>query len=690
MAPPDVSMNSISSEETVDISDGLEDIRLTGDDSKIVFKKYRPMAEIGELILKDMIDVGYDRNRKGFFLSENDTSIGIISQCNGLYAMSLLRKFGVNLKPCEDIISDVLNDIFNRVYRDDHKLVFDASPYVKQSEDTKEVNQIEDYTETIALVLSTMIEFRGTLLSQKERNMSLEITVKDVDDPLKKIEETIQNSMVLLNESAIKWIRKKDGEKEETPRFRIKDVDIDDFYSTMQEYQYRGWNFAKCTDESEMSSYVPSLYTNYVVSQAYMSFFEEFENQIEIARDKIRQVKKISKERMKRLEGEYGYKEDKEFFTKIEKQYNEFRKRCVDMGRIVDTRIRGIDISENFIGSGYTRVPPSKIISNTYDESLFNTLMVVCILINCGVDLDYMEYGKKKKHKDNSEHTRYLEMLQYALQNTQKMYDFLSVNNKENIVEEYIVAITEDIPSSMQKKAKIIRKQRISTLKIVPLILQTYNSISKYLIKYPQKQASAYLKTIMGDRVKEEDEEQRWSWDDDEYNVVVNRYYIEALKSFYQYYFEYELSYSDIEKEISDRINEHTRDFEQKERILRDQISDLKSDLDKEVGKKVPLVEEIKKITYESMDSVFEKKLIDTLTRIVDTNKNAGNNTLADPLSKVFMEALISNFDEVILTCINPEKNAEREYIEKRDRLIKIMRSELKKLLMNEYGIEEG
>ena len=86
----------------------------------------------------------------------------------------------------------------------------------------------------------------------------------------------------------------------------------------------------------------------------------------------------------------------------------------------------------------------------------------------------------------------------------------------------------------------------------MPLIIKTYCTVSKYTVPYPQYDMRSYKDEIL--RKKMDD---KWLWDDEEYNLVNNYNYVYALRAFYDYYEVYERPYSlDRAKYIEEKETE--------------------------------------------------------------------------------------------------------------------------------------
>ena len=78
-------------------------------------------------------------------------------------------------------------------------------------------------------------------------------------------------------------------------------------------------------------------------------------------------------------------------------------------------------MTQAFVGQGYNEVSTDEIINSTTNDAMINTLLSILSMIYAGVDLDYASVGKGED---------FTERLQYAVQNTLKVYKKLERLNK--------------------------------------------------------------------------------------------------------------------------------------------------------------------------------------------------------------------------------------------------------------------
>ena len=613
-----------------------------------VFNIYKGKADIGADIAKQLLagKKAIGRSSKGFSVDDVDTSnVGVLTQCRGLQTIATLSKLKVNMKPYENLITSVLEDVLRGI--DDKKggYVFDATPYVNQDKEEEE-NQIHirDYVDTIASVLTAMITTRSMIYEQEDIGDPFD---KKLADMLKRVEDVVYECLRRLNATALR--------REKPEQFTIdkgkEKVPIPDLYGR-DTCEYRGWNFTKC-NENERTVMGPSTYFTYVVTMAYMSVYEELKDPIEVVRDEIRKKAKVSKERLAVLEGDNKYHRDKKFFAKIQDEFRKFTERCADAGRYVDMKTRYLNITDMFIGSGLRKVTVADIENSTTNDSPLNTLMVVSILINSGVDLDYKAFSNQE-YGDDSKLDEYYERLQYALQNVEKCYKAFVKENKEYVIDQYILNFNENMPPSVQERVKLLRNQKISMLSLMPVMIRTYNLISSYLIRYPQKQAVTYLRYIMNNRLEKKGGGKLWAWDTDGYNINVNYMYVEALKAFYEYYHDYEEIYSNKpEGAIGEIKKEYETKLKGKETAFAKKEKELKEELEKNKVKD-PLLVAIDNRISEKLSELFEEELKKALNGIYKQNMEE-DPVSRDDISTIFMDALLSYVGSVVKDCREAE-----------------------------------
>ena len=152
--------------------------------------------------------------------------------------------------------------------------------------------------------------------------------------------------------------------------------------------------------------------------------------------------------------------------------------------------------------------------------------------MSSGVDLDYAAAGKGIDFYD---------ILQYTVPNVQRLYKRLVREGKDYICDQYTLKFNEALPNdgteavdSVFNQARLLRKQHIVAANIIPLMIKTYNILSKYLTPYPQYEMRVYKDTIIANKMEDE-----WVWDSDGFQLINNYNYVFSLRNFYDYYEKY-------------------------------------------------------------------------------------------------------------------------------------------------------
>ncbi len=625
-----------------------------------IFEQYRDKSEIGEMILKEILSKKYSfsqKGKKGFFMAENERGkIGVLSQCLGLESVALLRNYNVNyfngsedLEKRIDIIQDTLSNIFSKLELtqekvdailtgsvDDVKLVYDCTPFFDNDDVDDEFIKITDYVDTMAKVLETFCEFRS--FYKQALNSEVKIEVEGFVDLAKTIDALIIKSIADINISALKF-------KEPMPYYIGSNV-IKDVYN--QDMIYKGWSYCNMLGAKAE----PSLYYTYSVCSAYMAFWSEFR---EIIRE-IRKKEKTLSVRDKRTcptidcENNKELESDYVFFKKAYKEYVTFNKACVDAGHFVDTQIRAnnLDISKDFIGFGFSRITFEEIANSTTNDAMINNLFAILIYLYSGTDFDYETQGKLEELNN---------LLFYGTQNVLRSYKVLEKSNKAFIVDQYVLNFNEEMTEDRYEQVRLLRKQRIYTISLMPLLIKTYTSIAKYVIMYPQKEMKDYLKIILDNRCLDKKSNKKlWIWDKDGYNLMVNLYYILDLLDFYSYYETYEFPYTGDEDSFNQRIEKinenHKQILDSTSLEYEEKIKHLQSTIDgllKNQNALKPIENEVINV----VDNYLEKNLSSIFSKMLKEAREKNLENSSSDVAKAFKKLFMSYFHEEISSKID-------------------------------------
>lgn len=633
---------------SADIDTRLKDILdLSNYDPENIFNRYIPQKEIaekiGEKLLKEKYSTGKKNTQKGFFNSDISRDVGLITDAIGLQAVADLCGMGMPVAPYFEKVTDTLSRIFSQLGFDEETFEKIVAYYKNYDESSEAVNK--------KAFDAIKITFKMTpFISDEDVNAGEESTgsLPCVEAAAQTVKALMGIRTALLNDSSIKgktykfsgselvlgkfverlnylicyamdWINSAVIPASSEIRY-----DIDGTEAESPIVEYLGWNFFKDDSNEE---YEPSIYMTYSVCSAYMSLFEVvypyyYESKRD-GRDWIKAFK--SEEEFRDMRGEsVPYSEaDAKLARLINTQYARLKKRCMTAGRYEELRCRGrIDIATKFIGQNYTEVDMADILNSTTNDALINTVLHALILIYAGIDIDYKKIGEKIKKP--SLQTSFYEEIQYALQNVLRVYNRLKAEDKLYIVEQYVLSFNEKMPSSKAGIAKQLRRQRIQVASTLPMLIRAYNEVSRYLVKFPQKQNTEYLALIMENRTGEEGKKE-WMWDLDGYNLMSEANFVRALSDFYEYYDRYERVYIKGESEkLAER--ERKQEEERRENSAYIELQSKYADLEKE---KEEAKKEIERLRTESdpilsrldefVDSLMEKNRQKYAELIFDT-----------------------------------------------------------------------
>lgn len=585
------------SETAGDEFEALSDIIEKRSDTRVIFNRYKNKAEIAQKIINVLLTRKYNSGKgnqakrfaRGFYNNDMDrTQVGLLTQCLGLQSLASLSGFGLDMTSYAGVIDHTLNDIFKQIgfngetYSkivamgdhinfDNEILMYNMTPYVRSGDyedDDEESVTVNTCVESACNVLKAISEAREMIIEHEDNGKKLNLTFLDasVDS------ETMIRMLEYLIKYTVAWltsacIRAKRNMNYLIAGKRAKNSLI----------PYLGWNFFKITDTTE--DYEPSLYMTYSACSAYISLQQS-----------IQSVKNDIDNNIANDTPDYRYIQNKRLYELIANEYNEFKSQCISAGRYEEMRANGllggkeIDLASKFIGQNYVAMGFTDIENSTTNDAVINTILHVLILIYSGIDIDYDILGKADEFFDE---------MQYALQNALRCYKYLLKEDKTYIIEQYFLSFKEKMPSTVISLAKILRRQRIQVASLLPLLIRAYNEVSKYLIKYPQKQNIEYLRLILENRA-DADKGKEWAWDKDGYNITSEYYFIKALRSFYEYYEEYEECYIDPEEVLLSEREKFANDAERRIEAIKKELTQEKEALSKIIAEKDKTINELK------------------------------------------------------------------------------------------------
>ena len=623
------------------VMSSLSEIIKTSASENNVFNDYVSQESIGKKIFgelhKRLVDI--DDVKKGFIMNDNSNEIGILSQCQSLQSLvSLASDFGLDFnkkdiipeqkQSIREIMDAVIEDIIPRILKTNEsgetEFVFDASPY-----DTAHYSSKYSNIDAITWVLPSFFLI-----------LKYHASIHEVCKWEDKLIDIIRHGLKYINDAF------------------IESDDLDNGLSI-------GWNFTKDCEE-------PSLYFTFSVGECYMDMFNTFSDiltYLEAERNFKNYrlpIDKDLKESFEQKEAEYRAGLSKKVHNKLEARFDEYNELSriyrringiddLDELRINDTlygdleskcrrmaeevwRYVGKNLADQFFYNDLnTTLTETDIRMSTTSDALFNTVYIVNILIDGGLDETFkvleqvaINSGKNQDAiKYRREYNNLLESCQLAVQKAFRTYESLKNDAKDYIVDQFLIGFNErfDVHKVMVNE---LRKLRMKTFSLLPLLIHTNNVISEYLIKYPQHNMRKYLEYILDNRFTSSGGDIHWIWEIDGYFSGSNYYYVSALNEFFTYHKKYERKYIAFGKKNEDREKEIITAHRKQLESVGGEIANLNADIkkneeiialkDEEITRLKKEIEEyhspVEDAVREIIDEEFEKRFA---TMMADT-----------------------------------------------------------------------
>lgn len=634
-----------------DLKDIIDSKRNTKD---TVFNRYKPKDSIAEEIAKNFFSSKYNdpsKNSKyeeGFANSLADRSqVGLLTQAYGLQIIAGLRSLGCNLEERSPKINYVLNQLFELLGIDGdvlsairdmdyddfdpYLLNFNISPFYVDFEETviARENASRNCVESASAVLKALSEIRTAIGVQLDAGNELDLTFANdsisSDEMIENIEYIIKYTLKWLTDACIP-APKPNGEtiKYAIHNQKVKNPDI----------EYIGWNFFRSPEDANKMSgnlvtneYEPSLYVTFSVCSAYISLKGELAF-VQPYVDK--NTSPDDKDMTPR------YDRNVRLYAAIAPLLKKFQNQCMQAGRYEELRSNGfftgedpIDLSVCFIGQNYNPVTFEDITNSTTNDAMINTILHILILLYAGVDIDYKLIATENNVPAIIDD--FYDEMQYAIQNILRCYKKLNATDKSYIVDQYVLSFKEKMPSDFASLAKTLRRQRIQVASTLPLLIIANNEISKYLVRYPQKQNMEYLAMIMRNRNLDKNSNVEWAWDRDGYNITSQNYYIRALNDFYNYYDQYEANYIKYDEKVARAREDNDKKIDQLTKKHTNEVAALEAAIaekEKAIKEGHPIIKELRALSAsaikDSFVELFQDSFVELLRSLSDASKNCG------------------------------------------------------------------
>lgn len=634
-----------------DLKDIIDSKRNTKD---TVFNRYKPKDSIAEEIAKNFFSSKYNdpsKNSKyeeGFANSLADRSqVGLLTQAYGLQIIAGLRSLGCNLEERSPKINYVLNQLFELLGIDGdvlsairdmdyddfdpYLLNFNISPFYVDFEETviARENASRNCVESASAVLKALSEIRTAIGVQLDAGNELDLTFANdsisSDEMIENIEYIIKYTLKWLTDACIP-APKPNGE---TIKYAIRNQKVKN-----PDIEYIGWNFFRSPENANTMSnnivtneYEPSLYVTFSVCSAYISLKGELAFvQPYVDKNTSPDDKDITPR----------YDRNVRLYAAIAPLLKKFQNQCMQAGRYEELRSNGfftgedpIDLSVCFIGQNYNPVTFEDITNSTTNDAMINTILHILILLYAGVDIDYKLIATENNVPAIIDD--FYDEMQYAIQNILRCYKKLNAADKSYIVDQYVLSFKEKMPSDFASLAKTLRRQRIQVASTLPLLIIANNEISKYLVRYPQKQNMEYLAMIMRNRNLDKNSNVEWAWDRDGYNITSQNYYIRALNDFYNYYDQYEANYIKYDEKVAKAREDNDKKIDQLTKKHTNEVAALEAAIaekEKAIKEGHPIIKELRALSAsaikDSFVELFQDSFVELLRSLSDASKGCG------------------------------------------------------------------
>jgi hypothetical protein len=569
------------------------------------FNVYEDVQIIGERIFQSFKNKYIED--QGYPLSDNDTRVGILSNAMALSTLLEIEDMGVSISDFDKEFKLILKRVFSSLYGENriygNKITFSPDPYIPETEADK---SITTYVETASKILIIMIDLRNYAVKNKVLGTSFgsELVfgrnrIDSFAELIALTEETLLGSLSFLSKAALQF------NEEKTRKIDGKSIERN---GLPKEISYRGWTF--CDPEGEDDSFDTSIYYTYHGTNAYVSLYNAYPDIINnIISSKNSSQKGVENSALSGDELEI-YKCNEEFIRKNWKDIDKLRKITNSSGRYVEMMLarKGVDLSFDFVRNDFSGISSADVISTQDSNAVINTLFILAIYLNSGIDEDYEWAGE-------SQIDSFFNQLQFSISNIRKLYSLLKSDKKQELVDSYSLysaLLSEKYSSKYKDFIQRFRNgcRNVAIYDLIPLMCNTYSLIFDYLIRYPQLEMVNNLELIMENRSNDVD----WLWGDSNgFNVNNHLYYVVALENFYRYYDEYEAPLSGNAKQYEEIVAKKEAEFtkridEEKKRF--DDLQQRYNDLEiKFNNKKSALDEEVERISKNYFDSVFEERI---------------------------------------------------------------------------------
>lgn len=592
-----------------------------------LFNEYVAPREVAAEIALDFKKL-FNEEKGGFPLSDK-VGCGTISNAMALSTILELEDMGADISSLNDEFRFTIERVFDSVYNNG-SVRFDATPYfVDKRMDSGE--KMDSYVETASKVMIIMIDLRKYAYKKaiEEVDFGKQLTlngevVDSFEKLAKKAEQLIIDATRFLNQAALAADKDSDGNYK-IRKLGGKEIDRQDVHLD-KEIKFRGWAFTMPRGD-EHEDFSTSIYYTYHATNAYYSLYEAYEEIIE----HLRKDEELPEETTdvdltdKELYKKELYKKDKVFVKQHwDSCFNELRQKTASAGRYIESLLEknGVDLAYDYVRSNFTGISSSRIIDTKDANAAINTLFVVAIYLNAGVDEDYEWVSSQDSNIAKNKDWFYNQM-QFAMSNVRKIYNSLKINRRQDLIDSFKLRDSlqsDTYPKSYERLVQDFRNKcdGVAVYDLVPLLCNTYSTVFDYLIKYPQSEMGENRDLVLENRVKQKDEE-IWLWGDaNGFNANNNLYYVFALENFYDYYNAYEAKLSKNNKWWKTKLGEYQTKNQNLKAQLQEKDDQHKKEIDDWQQRYDAKQSKLDEAVANLFDKLFEGKLVESLEKLLN------------------------------------------------------------------------
>lgn len=584
-------------------------VKIKTDDE--MFNEYLEFKTLGENIFKSFKKL-YEKN-KGFPISSIEKRFGTISNTMGLSTLLEIDSMGVDISTFDKGFKFLIKYVFEKIYKNGlySNPEYDATPYINSN------TELTSYVETASKVTIVMNDLRQfaylQMLKNKKFGEPLQIfenVIETFDDLATYAEKAFIDGVKFLVDSAL-TVKEKDVIQYDIDRVVINRPGLP------SEIKYRGWAICPPGDENDL--FDTSIYYSYHATNVYVEIYNTYSD---ILTDLLNEKYGIQINNVNESQDSTFYDDvqlklreiNKEFLSQNLDLIDQFKKIVSSTGRYFEKQVEknNIDISFDYIRTGFKKVTSGQIMDFQDNNAVINTLFVIAIYLNSGIDEDYESQGREQKQW-------FYNQLQYAIDNIKKIYNYLKTKGQHESIDSFDLKNSLLSEKISPKYSDVVRELRLSSKNIyvydlVPLLCNTYSIVFDFIIKYPQIDMIENLEILM-EKCSSGDE---WIWGDESssdisFNANNNLYSILAIENFYKYYEGYESALSGKEKEYNKKVNQVKAQCKTEIEVYKKTIEVLKQERDefekKYNDKNSILDEEVIRLAQDVLDKQFEERI---------------------------------------------------------------------------------